>query len=45
MVLWGIITPDLGIERIDYPIAMLKTSTLWLAIAPLVAAAGRRRRK
>jgi hypothetical protein len=43
MLLWGVIAPDLGIEKIGYPIAMLITITLWLAVAPL-AAAGRKRK-
>lgn len=43
MALWGVIAPDFGIEKIGYPMAMLITITLWLAVAPLVAA-GRRRR-
>ncbi len=43
MALWGVIAPDLGIEKIGYPMAMLITITLWLAVAPLVAA-GRRRK-
>lgn len=43
MALWGVIAPDLGIiDKIDYVTAMLITITLWLAVAPLVAAAGRR---
>jgi len=42
MLLWGVIAPDLGIDKIGYPMAMLITVTLWLAIAPLAAAAGRR---
>ncbi len=42
MPLWGVIAPDFGIEKIGYPIAMLMTITLWLAVAPLAAAAGRR---
>ncbi|MEE8618934.1 MAG: hypothetical protein V3S84_02275 [Dehalococcoidales bacterium] len=45
MALWGIIAPNLGVEKIDYLMAMLMTITLWLAGAPLVAAAGRRARK
>ena len=45
MLLWGVIAPNFGGERIDYPMAMLITITLWLAVAPLVAAAGRRARK
>jgi hypothetical protein len=42
MLLWGVISPDLGLDKINYPMAMLITITLWLAVAPL-AAAGRRR--
>ena len=45
MLLWGVIAPNLGIEKIDYPMAMLITITLWLAVAPLAAAAGRTARK
>ncbi len=45
MALWGIIAPNFGIEKIDYLMAMLITITLWLAVAPLAAAAGRRARK
>ncbi len=44
MLLWGVIAPKFGIDTIDYPMAMLITITLWLAVAPLAAAAGRRRR-
>ncbi len=44
MLLWGVFAPDLGIEKIGYPMAMLITITLWLAVAPL-AAAGRKRKK
>ncbi|MFC1873490.1 hypothetical protein ACFLW3_01595 [Chloroflexota bacterium] len=43
MALWGVISPNFGIEKIGYPMAMLITITLWLAVAPLVAAASRRR--
>ncbi|MBC8275888.1 MAG: hypothetical protein H8E40_13090 [Chloroflexi bacterium] len=43
MLLWGVIAPKLGVADIDYPMAMLITVTLWLAVAPL-AAAGRRGR-
>jgi len=42
MALWGVIAPGFGIEKIGYPMAMLITITLWLAVAPLAAAAGRR---
>jgi len=44
MALWGVIAPKIGIETIDYPMAMLINITLWLAVAPLAAAAGRRGR-
>ena len=44
MLLWGVIAPDIGIEKIGYPMAMLVTITLWLAVAPL-AAAGRKGKK
>ncbi len=43
MLLWGVIAPDFGIEKIGYPMAMLITITLWLAVAPLAAAAAGRR--
>jgi len=45
MALWGVIAPDFGVAKIGYPMAMLITITLWLAVAPLAAAAGRRGRK
>ena len=45
MLLWGVFAPDLGMEKIGYPMAMLITITLWLAVAPLAAAAGRRQKK
>ncbi|MBI2288596.1 MAG: hypothetical protein HYY41_06355 [Chloroflexi bacterium] len=44
MALWGVIAPKFGIDKIGYPMAMLITITLWLTVAPLVAA-GRRARK
>ena len=44
MLLWGVIAPNFGIGEIDYPMAMLITITLWLAVAPL-AAAGRKAKK
>jgi len=43
MLLWGVIAPQLGLDKINYPMAMLITIALWLAVAPLAAAAGRRR--
>ncbi|MBE9482368.1 MAG: hypothetical protein IMY88_01665 [Chloroflexi bacterium] len=45
MLLWGVIAEDFGIVKIGYPMAMLITITLWLAVAPLAAAAGRRAKK
>jgi len=42
MLLWGVIAPNFGIEKIGYPMAMLITITLWLAVAPLAAAASRK---
>ena len=38
MLLWGVIAPDFGLDTIGYPMAMLITITLWLAVAPLAAA-------
>lgn len=45
MLLWGSIAPDIGIDAISYTTSMLVTITLWLAVAPLAAAAGRRMRE
>jgi len=42
MLLWGVIAPKIGLVTINYPMSMLVTITLWLAVAPLAAAAGRR---
>jgi hypothetical protein len=44
MLLWGVIAPKIGIVDIDYPLAMLLTITLWIAIAPLAAAAKKKRK-
>ena len=44
MALWGVIAPKFGIENIDYVMAMLINITLWLAVAPLVAAGWKRKR-
>lgn len=44
MLLWGVMAPKIGLETIGYPLAMLITITLWIAIAPLAAAASRKRR-
>lgn len=38
MLLWNVIAPDVGLDRIGYALAMLVNITLWLAAAPLVAA-------
>jgi len=43
MLLWGVIAPKIGLVTINYPMSMLVTITLWLAVAPLAAAAGKRR--
>jgi hypothetical protein len=43
MLLWGVIAPEFGIETVGYPMAMLITIALWLAVAPL-AAVGRKAR-
>ena len=38
MLLWNVIAPDIGLDKIGYALAMLVNITLWLAVAPLVAA-------
>ncbi len=43
MLLWGVISPELGIETISYVRSMLVTITLWLAVAPLAAVGGKRK--
>ena len=43
MLLWGVIAPKIGLITIGYPMAMLVTITLWFAVAPLAAAAGKKR--
>jgi hypothetical protein len=43
MLLWGVIAPKISLPTIDYPLAMLINITLWLAVAPLAAAASRDR--
>ncbi len=42
MLLWGVIAPKVGLDSISYPLAMLVTVTLWLAVAPLAAVAGKK---
>lgn len=44
MALWGAIAPEVGVDTIRYPMAMLVTLTIWLTVAPL-AAVGRKRKK
>ena len=44
MLLWDAVYPKLGLVDINYVTSMLITITLWIAIAPLAAAAGRRKR-
>jgi hypothetical protein len=44
MLLWRVIGPKLELPAMDYPLAMLITITLWIAIAPLAAAAARKRK-
>jgi hypothetical protein len=44
MFLWRPIASHFGIENIGYSMAMLITITLWLAVAPLAAAARRGRK-
>ena len=47
MLLWGVIAPNFGLQTVGYPMAMLITIALWLAVGPLTAAgrAARRSRK
>jgi len=44
MLLWGVIAPKVAWVDINYPLAMLMTITLWIAVAPLAAAASRKRK-
>ena len=43
MIFWGILAPDVGLETIGYGNAMVATISLWLVVAPLAGAIGRRR--
>lgn len=45
MLFWGIISPDLGIVTVSYPMSMLITLALWLVIAPMAKAAGSVKKK
>jgi hypothetical protein len=38
MLLWNVAAPNVGLDKVGYPMAMLANITLWLAVAPLVAA-------
>lgn len=44
MIFWGIIAPDFSVRTIGYPTAMLMTIGIWLIVAPLTAAAGKKRK-
>ena len=44
MLLWGVIAPEIGLVDINYPLAMLITITIWITVAPLAAAARKRRK-
>ena len=44
MLLWDVVAPKLEMVDINYITAMLITITLWLAVAPLAAAASRRQK-
>ena len=44
MLLWDAVSPKLGLGDINYVTSMLITITLWVAVAPLAAAAGRRKK-
>jgi hypothetical protein len=39
MLLWDVIAPKISLPDINYVTAMLITITLWIAVAPLAAAA------
>jgi hypothetical protein len=43
MGLWTVIGPKVGLPDISYATAMLVTITLWLAVAPLVAVARKKK--
>jgi len=44
MLLWDAVAPKLGLGDINYVTSMLITITLWIAVAPLAAVAGRRKK-
>ena len=43
MLLSRPIAPHFGIDPVGYPLAMLITISLWIAVAPLAAAARKRK--
>jgi hypothetical protein len=45
MLLWRPIAAHLGLPDINYPMAMLVNITLWIAVAPLAAAAAKRKKR
>jgi len=45
MLLWGSVGPRLGLADINYSTAMLLNITLWIAVAPFAAAAGRSQKR
>ena len=45
MIFWGVIAPDFGFRTIGYPTAMLMTIAIWLVVAPLAAATGKKGKK
>jgi hypothetical protein len=43
MLMWGVIASEMGLSvTLSYVNSMLVTITLWLAVAPLAAAGGKR---
>jgi TRAP-type C4-dicarboxylate transport system permease small subunit len=45
MVFWGVLAPRYGLDTIGYPTAMLVTIAIWLVVAPLAAASGKKGKK
>ncbi len=43
MLLSRVIAPHFGIDPVGYPLAMLITISLWIAVAPLAAASRKRK--
>ena len=44
MLLWDVVAPKIGITAdINYVTSMLITITLWIAVAPLAAARGKKK--